>query len=284
MPVIKRNCPVVYGHQNQNIKEPLTGALLNFYDRNGYLFFDNLISAKEIEMLRREAIILQKTSKQDKNPRFITEPQSGEVRSVFEIHRNVDIFSQLVKSPKLLAVAQQILNSDLYIHQSRINYKPGFYGKEFYWHSDFETWHTEDGMPHMRALSCSISLTDNYHFNGPLMVIPGSHNQFVPCEGTTPENHYKKSLKKQEYGVPSRESLMQLIRQGGIEIPVGSAGSVLFFDCNLMHGSNGNITPYSRTNIFFVYNSVENKLVEPFGAERARPEFIAAREYAPIIN
>src|SRR3546814_10756649 len=44
---------------------------------------------------------------------------------------------------------------------SRLNYKPGFKGKEFYWHSDFETWHVEDGMPQMRALSMSILLAEN---------------------------------------------------------------------------------------------------------------------------
>ena len=55
-----------------------------------------------------------------------------------------------------MTIAEQILGSQVYIHQSRVNLKPGFKGKEFYWHSDFETWHIEDGMPRMRALSCSI--------------------------------------------------------------------------------------------------------------------------------
>lgn len=64
---------------------------------------------------------------------------------------------------------------DVYIHQSRINDKFGFKGSGFNWHSDLETWHSEDGMPRMRALSASLMLTDNNEFNGPLMLIPGSH-------------------------------------------------------------------------------------------------------------
>ena len=44
-----------------------------------------------------------------------------------------------------------------------------------------------------------------------------------------------------------------------------------------MHGSSGNITPMGRTSAFLVYNSVENELVEPFGAEAPRPEHIATR-------
>lgn len=63
--------------------------------------------------------------------------------------------------PRLLDIAQFLLDDEVYIHQSRLNYKPGFRGKEFYWHSDFETWHVEDGMPRLRALSISITLTEN---------------------------------------------------------------------------------------------------------------------------
>src|SRR5690606_18676180 len=115
--------------------------------------------------------------------------------------------------------ARQILGGEVYLHQSRANLKPGFKGKEFYWHSDFETWHTEDGMPRMRALSVSIALTENYPFNGPLMLIPGSHKTFVACVGRTPENHYKQSLKRQELGTPDRESLKRLADRGGIVAP-----------------------------------------------------------------
>ena len=102
------------------------------------------------------------------------------------------------------------------MHQSRINYKPGFHGKGFNWHSDFETWHAEDGMPSMHAVSASIVLTDNHHFNGPLMLIPGSHKVFVPCLGATPDDHHKQSLKTQEFGVPGNDVLQALIERGGI--------------------------------------------------------------------
>src|SRR3546814_19786785 len=97
--------------------------------------------------------------------------------------------------------SSDVCSSDL---QSRLNYKPGFVGKEFYWHSDFETWHVEDGMPQMRALSMSILLAPNTVLNGPLMIIPGSHRKYLTCVGETPEDHYRSSLKKQEYGVPDR--------------------------------------------------------------------------------
>jgi ectoine hydroxylase len=75
--------------------------------------------------------------------------------------------------------------------------------------------------------------------------------------GATPEDHYKASLKQQEVGVPDDASLTQMVSEFGIAAPIGPAGSVTFFECNVMHGSNSNITPLPRSNVFVVYNSVD---------------------------
>jgi ectoine hydroxylase len=176
----------------------------------------------------------------------------------------------------------QILASSVYVHQSRINYKPAFRGREFYWHSDFETWHVEDGMPRMRAVSVSLSLTENTEFNGPLMVVPQSHQWYVRCVGATPADHFKASLRKQLYGVPNREALEMLVSRGGIQAPKGPPGSATFFESNLMHGSTGNLSPAPRINLFVVYNSVENAVTDPFGSQPPRPEFLAERRVVPI--
>ena len=53
---------------------------------------------------------------------------------------------------------------------------------------------------------------------------------------------------------------------------------MILFDCNLMHGSNGNITPFPRANAFLVYNAVSNRLEKPFGVEKPRPWFLANRD------
>ena len=213
----------------------------------------------------------------------ITEPGSDAVRSIFRMHELSGMASDIARDPRLIHVARQVLGSEVYIHQSRANLKPGFKGKEFYWHSDFETWHIEDGMPRMRAVSCSILLTDNNECNGPLMLIPGSHQQFISCQGVTPDNHYRQSLKKQEFGVPDPISLQLLVEQGGIQPVLAKAGSVIFFECNTMHGSASNISPWPRANLFMVYNSIENTLDEPKYGLKPRPEYIATREkYVPL--
>lgn len=276
--ILARHDPVVYAQSLSNSPATLNSAQRDGYQDNGFLLLPQLFSTDEVARMYSEMQTMRDDITNRDREEVIAEPGSGDVRSIFNVHRLNALFANVVRDPRVLNVAREILGSEVYIHQSRINYKPGFNGKEFYWHSDFETWHSEDGMPAMRALSCSILLTDNDEFNGPLMLMPGSHRHYVSCAGETPDDNYKKSLKKQEIGVPDQILLRYLSDMGGIASCKGKAGSVVFFDCNTMHGSNGNITPYPRSNVFFVYNSVENQLGAPLGGVKPRPEFIAARQ------
>ena len=278
--ILDRADPVVYGDPADG---PLRSDQLAAFERDGFLQIETVFSLAEVERLRAEARRLAASPAVAGDERTITEPGGNEVRSIFEVHRR-DAFAELAADKRLAGVARQLLGSAVYIHQSRLNLKPGFRGKEFYWHSDFETWHTEDGMPAMRAVSASIALTPNAEWNGPLMIIPGSHTWFVACVGETPAEHYRHSLKSQEVGTPDDASLSRLMVEAGDRIATfpGGAGSVVFFDCNAMHGSASNISPWPRSNAFFVYNSVENALGEPYAAPAPRPEFIASRDFTPL--
>lgn len=273
--------PVVYRNDLDNA--PIAAEQIERFERDGYLVIPNLFSAEEVALFRQELDRMRQDPAVADSGKTIREPGSGAIRSVFDIHSDNPLFARIARDARTAGIARFILGGELYVHQSRMNFKPGFNGKEFYWHSDFETWHTEDGMPRMRALSCSILLTDNAPHNGPLMLIPGSHRHYIRCVGETPENHYEQSLRKQEIGVPDDASLTELADRYGIDTATGPAGSVVFFDCNTMHGSNGNITPSARSNLFYVYNAVENAVQAPFCGRGPRPDFVAERDdFAPL--
>ena len=276
---IERQDPVVWGTAEDG---PMDAATLAGFDEKGYLSIEDLVTPEEVETFRAELRRLSADPAVRADERTIVERQSQEVRSIFEVHEISEVFAKIANDPRVVGRARQLLGSDVYIHQSRVNFKPGFDGKEFYWHSDFETWHAEDGMPRMRAVSISISLTDNYSFNGPLMIMPGSHKTYVSCVGETPDDNYKSSLVQQEAGTPDHGALTALADRHGIDVLEGRAGGATMFDCNCMHGSNGNITPFPRSNVFIVFNSVENTCVEPFAANKRRPEFIGARDFTPV--
>jgi ectoine hydroxylase len=272
-----RQDPVVYGDDG-----PLDPELVETYEDNGFLVLPRFLPPHVADELNEELDRLAADESVRARAEAIIEPGGESLRSLFAIHREEGPVGALARDPRLVEVARQLLGSEVYVHQSRVNLKPGFRGRDFYWHSDFETWHTEDGMPRMRALSCTVLLTPNHTWNGPLLGITGSHRSFVSCVGETPENHFEQSLRAQRVGTPDDASLATLAEQGPIAECVGPAGTVVFFDCNLMHGSNSNISPLPRRNAFLVYNSVENALEAPFAAPAPRPEHIASRDFTPV--
>ncbi|MEV8603202.1 ectoine hydroxylase [Streptomyces griseoviridis] len=269
--------PTVWG----NGPGPLSREQLERYESSGYLVLDGLLSDQEVKTYLAELQRLSEDPVLRASERVILEPEFDQLRSVFEVEKVSRLFAELLRSPRLTDIARQVLDSEVYIHQSRVNYKPGFGGAPFHWHSDFETWHSEDGMRQPRAFSFSISLTENHPFNGPLMVMPGTHKSFIPTIGETPQNYHEESLRvaSPSVGSPDQRHLTRMAEEHGIEQITGPAGSAVMFDSNLLHGSNGNLSPFARSNIFIVYNSVENTLEAPFAAPKPRPQHLSNREF-----
>ncbi|MGE0486433.1 MAG: ectoine hydroxylase [Gammaproteobacteria bacterium] len=277
--VSPRQDPVVWSASRDGA--PLSETEIAHYEENGYLILPEVFDGNELDQLLAAADVALARHGIDAAT-IIEEPDSHAVRSIFEIHRQNEQLGAVARDPRLADIARYLLGEPVYIHQSRLNYKPGFEGKDFWWHSDFETWHIEDGMPRMRALSMSIMLTDNLVCNGPLLLVNGSHKHYVACVGETPAEHYKASLKKQEYGVPDHDSIARLSTRG-IRAALARAGSVVIFDCNILHGSGSNISPYPRSNLFFVYNALSNRCVAPFSGQPPRPQHIANRAHVEPV-
>ncbi|MEU6560821.1 ectoine hydroxylase [Nocardia nova] len=274
VPPVERPDPTVWG--------TVSAPVLDNFDADGYAIIDELLTPMEVADVAAEVDRLAADPTLHSDERVIIEKTSNRVRSIFEVHEISALVAELVRDDRIVGLARQVLGSEVYIHQSRVNYMPGFAGAGFYWHSDFETWHAEDGMPAPRAVSLSIALTENYPFNGSLMVLPGSHRRFMACQGDTPEDHYRESLVEQWIGVPDQEDLTDLAEKYGIAQFTGARGSALLFDSNIMHGSSNNITPFPRSNIFLVFNSVENTLKEPYAGTLPRPTYIASRDFTPL--
>jgi ectoine hydroxylase len=277
--LLERTDPTVWASDADG---PMDAASLAAHDAKGFSVIEGLLSPAEVQAYWAELHRLAGDSSLNGDERVVVDPETGEVRSVFGVHEISPLIGELVHDPRVLDRARQVLGSEVYLHQSRVKLVPGFESDGYYWHSDFETWHAEDGMAAPRAVSMSIALTDNYPFNGGMMLMPGSQRTFVSCAGRTPEDDFKVSLQSQNIGVPSALDITKMAAEHGIEQFTGHAGSALLFDCNVMHGSGNNITPYPRSNIYLVFNSVDNELGVPFEASEPRPEYFASRRCTPI--
>jgi ectoine hydroxylase len=256
--LIDRTDPSVWGDLS-TAAGPIDQATLASHHVRGYSVHPDLLSVAEVDAYRDELARLTADARDDER---VVRSRSGDVMAIYEVHETSELVAELVCDPRVLDRARQVLGSAVHIHQSRIACLPGFHGEGAYWHSDFEVWHAEDGMPAPRAVSMSVPLTGQQE----LMAMPGSHRTFVP----TPR------------GVPTQEHLTTLAAAYGIDRVTDAAGSVLMLDANLMQGSADNITPFPRTTISVVFSSVENPLDAPFAGGAPRPTFLANRDTTPL--
>ncbi|GLU47534.1 ectoine hydroxylase [Nocardiopsis ansamitocini] len=277
--LLYRKDPAVWGDAADG---PIDSETLAGYDENGYLQIDSLLTQEELREYRAELDRLRSDAGLQSDERVVVEPGTTKVRSIYEVHKISELFARLVADPRVAGRARQILGSEVYVHQSRVNHERRFTGTDLYWTSDFETWHAEDGMPRMRAVSIAIALTDNESHNGALMVMPGSHRTFVSCVGEAPDDRYRSTPEGEEAGAPDQCSLSILAEKRGVEMLTGPAGSATMLDSNCMHAASSSLTPFPRSSLLIVFNSVENTCAEPFSASSPRPEFLGARDFTTV--
>ena len=261
----------------------LTPEQLTSYERDGYLFLPELFSPQEVEVMNRQLPELFA----DRSERRVVEKGSGAVRSVYGSHSTNEVFRRLAHHPRLVEPALQILRNPVYIYQFKINAKVAFLGDVWEWHQDYIFWQREDGVPAPELVTLSVFLDEVTEFNGPLLLVPGSHQAGVieppPKEGI-PEGYegspdwIANLMADLKYSV-DKDSLSRLVDRGGIVAPKGPAGSVLFFHPNLVHGSVPNLSPHDRKIVLVTYNRVDNL---PSFRENPRPEFLVSRDFTPV--
>jgi len=110
---------------------PLTTDEVWNYAHDGFLFAQGLFSQDEIDELLAEATSLVDNWPKSR-PGIVRELESETVRSIFRLHKISNVYQRLFADERLLHRARQLIGTDVYIHQSRINYKPAMNGKEFF--------------------------------------------------------------------------------------------------------------------------------------------------------
>lgn len=261
---------------NKNPNE-LTLDQVNNYKENGFVVVKGFFSESQIRNAksRSEEIF-------NNNIGYIVnkEPKSDIVRSALQVHL-LSEFKELIDK-RLVSLSRSILGGKTYLHQSRINYKHGKSANGWNWHSDFETWHAKDGMPGMNCFTAMVVVDDNTVENGCVNFIPKSHNSFISCPSVgnvNPDNEFS----EQTEGVPSDLMIDKIKKKYNSDAfnAVCNSGDLVLFDCNTLHYSGGNNTDNKRTNVYFVFNQIDNRLVKPFNGGDNRPEEMGCTN--PII-
>jgi ectoine hydroxylase len=262
----------------------LSAELLDSFERQGFCLIPDGFSREEVELIR-DAV---PAALADDSPRRVLEKGTGVVRSVYGSHLTHDTFGRLVRHPRLLHAAEQLLASAVYVYQFKLNVKAAFSGDVWDWHQDYIFWREEDGMPTSRVVNAVLFLDDVTEFNAPLFFIPGSHredvidvaaNAHIDGVSDTSRPWLSNLTADLKYALP-RDVVARLAERNGMASAKGAAGTVLFFHPNLLHASSNNISPFSRVMALVTYNSVHNA---PQPVEHPRPEFLASRDVTPLV-
>lgn len=236
-------------------------------DRDGYLIFPEIFTNNEVDIIRARLPVI---FSQD-HPGNIIEQSSGEVRTTMGLHLRDEVFARLVRHPRLVGPALQVLDEPAYIQQVKVNVKAAFSGEIWQWHYDFATHHAEDGVPQPSALNLHIFLDDVSEFNGPLYFVPASHKA----------GEHGSSLDTETTSYPlwvcDKERVANLIKRFGLVSAKGAKGTMLIFHDTLVHGSPNNMSPWDRAIFSLIVNPISNAL-----QRSTRPDYKHHKDLTPI--
>jgi len=244
----------------------LTDTQLHQLDEQGYLILPDMFSMEEIDVLRAQipGLIAEKCAENS------FEAGCDSIRNMLSLHRRNDAFAKLIRHPRLVGPAKQILKGeDVYAQQVKVNLKTGFEGAAYEWHTDFATHQKRDGVPKPLALNLHIFLDDVDEFNGPLWFVPKSHKRDIALERSV-------DGEKWELWTVPRDDVRALASELGIVSAHGRRGTMLIFGDDLLHVSPPNISPFSRWIFSLILNPVSNQ------ATKDVPEQAHERDRTPI--
>jgi len=248
------------------------------YRREGVCFIDRINTLEEMKDLETEIANLM----EENVPGTIYEEDGKTIRGMHGCHLSSSIFDKLTRHPVLLDFIEDILQTKVYVHQLKINFKNAFNGTKWDWHQDFVFWNREDGIPKPDLINVMIALDDINEFNGPLFLIPNSHkkgaidekNGLVILDAEKDSNWKNGFSEKLKYTIDENK-VKSLVDENGLLLGKCNYGNIMFFDSNVVHASSPNISPYNRKVLIITYNSVINQSIFRVPS---RPEYISARE------
>jgi ectoine hydroxylase len=245
----------------------LTDEQRREYDRRGLLVLDEAITEDELRALREA---FDRDKRRDGEHRVV-EDDGRSVRAVYAPHLRDDEFRRFAAHRLVLGAATDVVSSELYIYQYKVNTKRAFGGGAWAWHQDYIAWRIQDGLPRPDAVTVAVFLDEVDEFNGPMICIPGSHRRgeiTPPSSGGGSDGHLDPS--DIELGP---EQVAELADRFGLEAPKGPPGTVMLFHPNIVHASAQNVSPRARDLALITYCAVDNQPTR----EVPRPEHLVGR-------
>jgi ectoine hydroxylase len=253
----------------------LTQAQHDQYERDGFLVLPGLFSPPEIATMKRELARIQGID----TDHLVRERSGGVAKTIYRVHEAdgptaSPVFHAAARTPRLLQPARQVLrDKDLYVYHTKCNLKTAIDGSVWQWHQDYGSWR-RDGVPAPDMTTALVMLDEPTEMSGCLYFIPGSHKV-----GNLEPEMDDRTTSYRLWVVPKAE-LLSIMERSPEPVPIiGPPGTVVFFHCNILHGSGHNLSRHDRWAVYFVYNRVANR---PVDVPNPRPDYVRSMNWAPL--
>jgi ectoine hydroxylase-related dioxygenase (phytanoyl-CoA dioxygenase family) len=224
---------------------PLSAEQIERYHETGYLVVEEAFDAEEVAEMRAECDWLLELGV---NAALATGRESGRatltsaadtedwmVRMFKPVNDLSLVFAEAMADERIEGAIRQLVDDDPALIEEKLNYKQPILPVEglavredddgFPVHNDW-TYYREQGYPRS-TLSTALLVDDFTVENGPLHVWPGTHTDHIEHEPTPAE------------GAGRRVPPGEVDYDGGRDL-LAPAGSVVFFNSLLVHGSSAN--------------------------------------------
>ncbi|MDE0020910.1 MAG: phytanoyl-CoA dioxygenase family protein [Candidatus Poribacteria bacterium] len=236
-----------------------------FFEEEGYLIAEGLLSADELEECRQEVDrlhLLAAELKAKGDPRggsFQQEPYAKDakredgspvLRKIENTRAHSDVFRRLSEHPNVLREVKNLLGPDLLLFRSTLMLKPARHGSPHGFHQDSAYWPMEPPA----LVTVSIALNDSTLENGCIRVIPKSHLWGEKLGGRIAREQHESLTDGDE-----------IDEADAVAAPL-KAGGGLFFHSLCAHGSGPNRSPRPRNTALYAYFSPEVRYTAKSGS------------------
>ena len=225
----------------------LSTEQIRFYRDNGYLLLEKVIDTATLDALRSKIDDYLEASRkiQASDAIYDLDPSHSaaqpRVRRLKDPYLRDPLFRSLAESDAILDPVAQLLGGTVRFDHSKLNFKYPGASAEIHWHQDWAFYpYTNDDL-----LAVGVMIEDCSAENGPLMVIPGSH------QGPIYDHHHNGVFA----GGIAGEAIAPLLDQA-VDV-TGPAGSISIHHVRTLHASRNNQADTLRPLLLFSYAAVD---------------------------
>jgi phytanoyl-CoA hydroxylase len=238
---------------------PLSDKDFAFYQTQGYLPVEGLLSKSETDALRtrireythegrdRSRLVFQSEPRVARGELKVDHPGDA-VRKIDNLFESDDLFEKLGKHPAIVSVVQEFLGPDIKMFRNSLLLKPPEVGSAKGMHQDSPYWPIQP----MELCSCWFAIDDATPENGCMGVIPEWHLKGPLPHITVPDDFV---MAPDSYD--PKDTVLAPLKAGG----------GLFFHSLIPHVTAPNRSNHWRRAIALSYMSSKSRLTKPMRRE-----------------